>query len=128
MSMVTKIYVLRSSERFANLSYQQLGAAENDGLLFGEDLISTKELVLIPGKAYDLKLSIPGDAVTIGVVGMYRSPYANRWRIGFDAQKSIDSGVIVGAHACALSASAGTLINRISPDSTFSLVGVSCDG
>jgi len=128
MSMVAKIYVLRSSERFGSLSYEQIGAAESDMLLFGEDLISVRELVLIPGKSYDVKLSVPGDATALAVVGMYRAPYANRWRIAFDAQKSLSSGIVVGAHACALSASTGTLISQISPDSTFSLVGVSCNG
>jgi len=128
MSLVAKIYVLRSPERFASLSYEQLGTAESDSLLFGEDLISVRELILIPGKSYDVKLSIPGDATALAVVGMYRAPYANRWRVAFDAQKSLSSGIVVGAHACALSASAGTLLSQISPDSTFSLVGVSCNG
>ncbi len=127
MSMVAKVYVLRSSERLTHLSYQQFGEAQGDAALFGDSLISSRELIMIPGKVYDFKLNIPGDATTVAVVGMYRSPYANRWRIAFDAQESIDSGIIVGAHACALSASAGKLVPRISPDSTFSLVGVSCN-
>ena len=128
MSMVAKIYVLRSAERFGSLSYEQLGAADSDTMLFGEDMISVREVILIPGKSYDINLSIPGDAMALAVVGMYRAPYANRWRVAFDAQKSLSSGIVVGAHACALSASTGTLLSQISPDSTFSLVGVSCNG
>jgi len=128
MSMVAKVYVLRSAERLASLTYEQISTAESDKLLFGEDLVSVRELVLIPNKAHDIKLSVPGDATTIAVVGLYRAPYANRWRVAFDAQKSLSSGIVVGAHACALSASAGTLLSQISPDSTFSLVGVSCNG
>ncbi|WP_374328510.1 type VI secretion system lipoprotein TssJ [Azonexus sp.] len=128
MSLVTKIYVLRSPERLRSLSYTELSESASDGAIFGEDLISTREVVLIPGKSYDLSLKIPSDARTLAIVGMYRSPSANRWRIALDAQESVSDGVVASAHACALSLSEGILVNDISAESVRSLSDVRCNG
>ena len=127
LSLVLKIYVLRSPERLRTLTYTQIADndSEKDGL--GEDLVAVREIVLIPGKSYDLVVKVPGEATTIGIVGMFRAPFASRWRLAFDTKRSFDSGIIVGAHACALTASDGGLIADISPPSVKSLVGVRCN-
>ena len=59
------------------------------------------------------------------VTGLFRAPYADRWKLAFDARKSADSGIVIGAHACALTASAGTLVTDSGP--AASLVGVQCN-
>ena len=92
-----------------------------------EELVSVREITLLPGKAYDLTLKIPGDATTIGVVGMFRTPYSGRWKLAFDSKQSMDGGITIGAHACAFSASKGVLINEISAESVRSLVGIQCN-
>jgi len=126
LSLVVKIYVLRSSERLASLTYPQITSSESEKEALGEELVSVREITVIPGKSYDLVLKVPGEANTIGVVGMFRAPYASRWKLAFDAKRSFDSGITVGAHACALSASQGSLLTDISPNSVQSLVGVQC--
>lgn len=128
MSLVTKIYVLRSPERLRSLSYAELSESTSEAAIFGDDLISTRELVLIPGKSYDLSLKIPNDARTLAIVGMYRSPSPNRWRIALDAQESVSDGVIATAHACALSLNEGILVNDISAESVRSLPETRCNG
>lgn len=126
LSLVVKIYVLRSPERLASLTYPQITSTEGEKDAFGEELVSVREIIVIPGKSYDLVLKIPGEANTIGVVGMFRAPYGSRWKLAFDAKRSFADGIIVGAHACALTASQGSLITDISPASVQSLVGVQC--
>lgn len=127
LSLVVKIYVLRSSERLKNLTYPQITSAESEKEALGEELITVREIVLLPGKSYDAVLKVPGDASTIGVVGMFRAPYSTRWKLAFDSKQSFDTGLTIGAHACALSASKGALVNEISPESVRSLVGIQCN-
>jgi type VI secretion system protein VasD len=127
LSLVMKVYILRAPERLKTLTYPQIATAEGEKEALGDELVSVREITVIPGKSYDLTLKVPGDATTIGIVGMFRAPYSQRWKLGFDAKQSFDSGIIVGAHACALTASKGALITDISPGSVQSLVGVQCN-
>lgn len=127
LSLVIKVYILRSPERLKMLTYPQIASTESEKEALGEELVSVREITVIPGKSYDLQLKVPGDATTIGIVGLFRAPYSYRWKLAFDSKKSFDSGIIVGAHACALTASKGSLITDISPDSVQSLVGVQCN-
>lgn len=127
LSLVVKIYVLRSPEHLKTLTYHQTTSAEGEKEALGEDLVSVREIVLLPGKAYDGILKVPGDATTIGVVGMFRAPYQSRWKLAFESKPSFDAGITIGAHACALSASRGALVIDISPESARSLVGLQCN-
>lgn len=127
LSLVMKIYVLRSPERLRTLTSAQISSSEGEQEGLGEDLVAVREIVVIPGKAYDLVVKVPGEATTIGIVGMFRAPFSSRWKLAFDAKRSFGSGLIVGAHSCALTASQGGLIADISPPSMQSLVGVQCN-
>jgi len=126
LSLVMKIYILRSSERLKAVSDSQLISPESEKEAFGDDLISVKEITLIPGKSYEIVLKIPEEGSVIGVVGVFRDPYMSRWKLAFDAKKSFDQGIIIGAHSCSLTASKGALITTISPLSAQSLNGVQC--
>lgn len=127
LSLVTKIYVLRANEKFKAMTYPQITSGELEKEALGEELISVREMVLLPGKAYDITLKVPGDATAIGVVGMFRVPYQARWKVAFDNKLSFDNGITIGAHACAFSASKGALVADISPETVRSLVGVQCN-
>lgn len=124
-SLVLRVYTLRSPERLKALAYARLSAPEGEREALGEDLMAVRELVLIPGKSYELNLKVAGEASAIGVTGLFRAPHADRWKLAFDARKSADSGIVIGAHACALTAGAGTLLTDSGP--AASLVGVQCN-
>lgn len=126
LSVVVKIYLLRSPEPLQALTYPQMASPESEKTALGDALVSMREIVLLPGKSYESVLKIPGDTTTIGVVGMFRAPYQSRWKLAFDARQSLESGITVGAHACALNASKGALMLDISPESVRSLVGIRC--
>jgi len=127
LSLVTKLYVLRANEKFKAMTYPQIISSEAEKESLGEELVSVREVVLLPGKYYDVTLKVPGDATTIGIVGMFRSPYQGRWKLAFDNKLSFDNGITIGAHACAFSASKGMLATEISPETVRSLVGVQCN-
>lgn len=127
LSLVLKLYNLRAPERLKSLTYGQASTPDYEKEAFGEELISSREIVLLPGKVYDIVLKVPGDATTIGVVGLFRAPFSNRWKLGFDAKSAFDTGITLGAHACALTTSKGALIPDTSPDTPQSLVGVKCN-
>ena len=109
------------------MTYPQIVSADTEKEALGEELVSAKEIVLLPGKSYDITLKVPGDATSVGVVGMFRAPYQGRWKVAFDNKPSFDNGITIGAHACAFVATKGTLVTEISPESLRSMVGVQCN-
>ncbi len=127
LSLVTKLYVLRANEKFKALTYPQIISSEAEKEALGEELVSVREVVLLPGKSYDITIKVPGDATAIGIAGMFRVPYQGRWKLAFDNKLSFNNGITIGAHACAFNASKGVLVADISPDSMRSLVGVQCN-
>lgn len=126
LSLVIKIYLLRSNTKLKMLNNDEIITPEREKETFGADLISVREIVLIPGKAQETLLRVPGDATSIGVVGLFRQPYANRWKLGFDPRNAHRDGIIIGAHACAFSTSQGPLDPEITPESARSLLGIYC--
>ena len=125
LSLVLRVYTLRSPERLKSLAYTRLIPPDGDRDALGEDLVSVRELVLIPGRSYELAVKVAAEADTIGVAGLFRAPHADRWKLAFDARRSADSGIVVGAHACALTAGAGTLLTDAG--ATASLAGGQCN-
>lgn len=126
LSLVTRIYILRAPDRMKFLSQNQIETQEGEKEVLAGDLISSREVILLPGRTNDLILKVPGDATAIGVAGMFRAPYRDRWKLVFDAKSSIETGITVGAHACAFNTSKGTVIAE-NPLSFQTLTGVRCD-
>lgn len=120
LSLVVKIYKLKAYEDFLRLPY---AAFTQDGLK-SEDVISTRELVLLPGQRYEVEESLPKDAAYLAVVALFKSPDASRWRFVFDLATSAKDGVTLGAHQCALSVSQGETVGS-APESRR-LAGTVC--
>lgn len=127
LSLIVKIYILRSTEQFKTMSYAQIASPEGEKEALGQDIISVKEITLIPGKSYEVILKVPAEGTTIGIAGLFRAPFGNRWKVAFDAKQSFETGITVGAHGCALTASKGVLETSISPESVRTLGGVQCN-
>jgi type VI secretion system protein VasD len=128
LSLVIRIYQLRTPQAFKTLTYEQASNPDAGKGTLGEDLISYREVTLVPGKIYDLNQKVSGDETIIGVVGLFRAPYGSRWKLAFDAKDSSDSGITIGAHACALTAGKGTLDPTITAESARTLSGIQCNG
>ena len=106
LSLVVKIYKLKSYEDFLRAPY----SAFSQDVLKTDDVIASRELVLLPGQRYEVEESLPKDAAYLAVVALFKSPDAGRWRFVFDLATSAKDGVTLGAHQCALSVSQGETV------------------
>lgn len=128
LSLVVRIYQLRSAQTFETMTYEQANSSDGGKSVLGSDLVSMREVTLLPGKTYDLPLTAPGDVTTIGVIGLFHAPADNRWRLSFDAQASSGDGIKIGAHACSLTMDEGTLTQTSAAQSASMPANTQCNG
>ncbi len=125
LSLVIRVYSLRSTERLKSLTYEQLTTSEGEKEALGDDLIAVRELVLLPGKTHIVPFRSSPEMAAIGVTGLFRAPHAERWKLAFAPGAS--SEIVIGAHACALTTSSATQIPEPGSGSANSLMGVQCN-
>lgn len=120
LSLVVKIYKLRGHEEFLRAPYKAFSEAP----YAQEEVVSSREVVLLPGQRYEVEESLPKDTTHIAVVALFKSPEAMRWRFVFDLASNAKPGVTLGAHQCALSVSQGVTVG--SPPEAHRLAGAVC--
>lgn len=106
LSLVVKVYKLKAYEEFLRVPY----SAFSQDAYKGEEIVSSRELVLLPGQHHEVEESLPRDAPYLAVVALYKAPDAQRWRFVFDVASSAKDGITLGAHQCALSVSQGDTV------------------
>lgn len=106
LSLVVKVYKLKAYEEFLRAPY----AAFSQGSFKGEEVVSSRELVLLPGQHHEVEESLPKEAPYLAVVALYKAPDAQRWRFVFDVANGAKDGITLGAHQCALSVSQGETV------------------
>ena len=124
LALVLRIYKLRGTAQFSQTTYPMFAATTADKPLQGDDVISSKEIVLVPGQKYEMVEPMPRDATHLAVVALFRSPDNQRWRFVFDARAATKTGITLGAHGCALSVAVGEPVGS-QPDA-LRLAGVQC--
>lgn len=120
LSLVVKIYKLRGYEDFMRAPYTSFAQAP----YAHEEVISSRELVLLPGQRYEVEESLPKNVSHLAIVALFKSPEEYRWRFVFDVASSAKEGVTLGAHQCALSVSQGETVG--SPPEASRLAGTVC--
>lgn len=124
LALVVRIYKLRGTSQFSQATYQMFAASTADKPLSGDDVISSKEIVLVPGQKYEVVEPMPREATHLAVVALFRSPDNQRWRFVFDARAAAKTGITMGAHGCALSVAVGEPVGA-APDA-LRVGGVQC--
>lgn len=125
LSVVTRIYKLRDKVAFEAAPYADFSELKpSKAPEFAADIVAVKEVVLTPGKQYDVVETVGGDAPYFAVVALFRAPSPQRWRFVFDSKAASATGVTLGVHACALSVSAGQALD-VAPE-TLRVAGVNC--
>lgn len=104
LATVMRLYKLRDYNSFLTTPYASFGVTEKEKQAIGTDLMEVREVTLSPGQTLDLKEKMPGDAAYLGVVALFRSPFPQRWRFAFAATDAERSGITLGAHTCAMTA------------------------
>lgn len=108
LSLVVRVYKLRAPTTFLSAPQDTFGnnTKEKDGL--GDELIESREIVLLPGQQVQINERWAREATHVGVVALFRAPSPQRWRYVFELDAiPQDPGLVLGAHACALSIASG---------------------
>lgn len=106
LSTVFRIYKLKDQNAFMATPYAAFGNPDREKAAFGQDLLEVREMILTPGEILDLKEKVPADSPYLGTVALFRQPSAQRWRFVFAAADSEKTGITLGLHACAMTATA----------------------
>ncbi len=125
LGQVLKIYHLRSSERFEQISFDSLLDTDEAEKQLGTDLIDSREVLLVPEQRYESHEIVDADTRFIGVVAFFRQPAARRWRLVYSTKDSETSGITIGIHACAMTSTQGALITQV-PGGADSLTTIRC--
>jgi type VI secretion system protein VasD len=111
LSVVLRIYQLKSSAAFLQAPYEAFAAGTAQKEFLGDDVVGMREVTLVPGQHYQVEEKVPREAAALGVVALFNAPAAQRWRFAFDTEAAEKSGVVMGAHGCALTVTQGKPLN-----------------
>jgi type VI secretion system protein VasD len=125
LALVVKVYHLRSLDRFEQTPFDSFLDPDKTRAALGDDLIDSREVLLLPSQHYVSTEHMPLDTRYLGFVALFRAPAAHRWRFAYDVKRSTTTGITLGVHACAMSSTAGALVTDLS-DSPGSLASVHC--
>lgn len=118
LAVVARVYKLKDSTSFYQAPFDAFVTPGRDKAVLGDDLIESREITLLPGQQYDWTETVPRTANAVGVVVLFHSPGAQRWRFAFDPIESEKTGVLMGVHACALTVTRGAIVPAQNAGST----------
>ena len=101
---VTRIYYLKTLDTWSNLNMEQMINQDN---ALGTSLIESREIILMPNRQYTNVEKVPKEANYIGISTFFHAAPPQRWKYAFDVKEARKSGLVLGAHACALTVQTG---------------------
>ncbi|THC42543.1 type VI secretion system lipoprotein TssJ [Massilia sp. Mn16-1_5] len=117
LALVARVYTLRQNAAFEAAPYASFLTPGADREAFGADLVSVKDVTLVPGQRYEVLEKVPREAAYVGVVALFHSPAPQRWRMSFPAAEAESAGLTVALQACALAAGLGAQPSIAAPAS-----------
>ena len=124
LALIVRLYKLKSPDAFLAAPIDTFGDPAKEKTVLSDDLISVRELQLLPGQHYVATEKVAREARYVGIVALYRKPAQGRSRYAFSAGTAERSGLSLGAHACAMSVQIGEAIGQAA--STVRSVAVPC--
>ncbi|AHI65230.1 type VI secretion system lipoprotein TssJ [Burkholderia thailandensis] len=110
LALVVRLYALKDPTSFQQAPFDSFTDPAKEKTALGADLLSVREITLIPGQRYNATEKVSREAQAFGVVALFRDPALQRWKLTFDPAKSEKSGIIIGLHNCAMTVTGGTVI------------------
>jgi type VI secretion system protein VasD len=101
LSLVLRIYQLKDKTEFSQITYSN-AISRNDNDLLPKDLSVRNEWVLLPGATLDITDNLLPETRYLGVVGYFRSPDAQNWRVLVDADAVRKEGLSFVVRDCYL--------------------------
>jgi type VI secretion system protein VasD len=126
LALLVRIYRLRSPDSFLQAPADAFGDAAREKEVLGDDLVSVREVQLVPGQRHETTDKLPRDIGHIGIVALFHHPAVGRWRYAFAAAPSELTGIDIGVHACAMTVHGGQPIGVSSARGRSA--AVSCPG
>lgn len=102
LSLVVHVYQLKSNKTFSQLTADDLIKGKSEADLLGGDLISSKELIILPGAKQNATVTITPEAQYIAVVGFFRRPDQHYWRLLYSANSVRSKGLALKIDSCYL--------------------------
>nr|WP_144108030.1 type VI secretion system lipoprotein TssJ [Paraburkholderia sp. BCC1886] len=110
LALVVRLYVLKDPTSFQQAPFDTFTDPAKEKTTLGADLLSVREVTLIPGQHYGVTEKVSHEAQAFGIVALFRDPAMQRWKFAFDPAKSEKSGIMIGLHNCAMTVTNGTVI------------------
>ncbi|RQH09911.1 type VI secretion system lipoprotein TssJ [Paraburkholderia dinghuensis] len=110
LALVVRLYALKDPTSFQQATFDTFTDPAKEQSTLGSDLLSVREVTLIPGQRHHATEKISREAQAFGIVALFRNPAMQRWKLTFDPAKSEKSGIMVGLHNCAMTVTGGTVI------------------
>jgi type VI secretion system protein VasD len=108
LSALMRIYKLKETMSFLQAPLDVFVTPGRDKALLGDDLVESRDVTLIPGQDISWIENVARSAGAVGIVVLFHTPQPGRWRFAFDAMEAEKTGIVMGAHACALTITRGT--------------------
>lgn len=126
LALLVRIYRLRSPDSFLQAPADTFGDAAREKELLGDDLVSVREVQLVPSQHHETTDKLPRDIGHVGIVALFHHPAMGRWRYAFAVAPSELTGIDIGVHACAMTVHGGQPIGMSSE--RVRSAAVSCPG
>ncbi len=110
LALVVRLYALKDPTSFQQAPFDTFTDPAKEKNALGADLLSVREVTLIPGQHYQMTEKVTREAQAFGVVALFRDPALQRWKFAFDPAKSEKSGIMIGLHNCAMTVTSGSVI------------------
>jgi type VI secretion system protein VasD len=107
LALLVRVYRLRAPDSFLQAPADMFGDAVREKELLGDDLVSVREVQLVPGQHHQTTDKLPRDVANVGIVALYHHPANGRWRYAFSAAQAELTGIDLGLHACAMTVHGG---------------------
>lgn len=120
LSAVLRIYKLKDAAAFRQASIDKLSDPETAKALLGQDLVESKEELLIPGQHYLFQEKVDSRQGYFAMAIFFRKPSPERWKLVVaNNDLAEDKPIIIGAHACVMNVTSGLADKKEMADKFF---------
>ncbi|WP_151634792.1 type VI secretion system lipoprotein TssJ [Noviherbaspirillum aerium] len=116
LATVLRVYQLRNAVGFLSIPHGVLLDAQSERNMLGNSMIEAREITLLPGQSLRFTESLTEDASHLGFVALFRKRSGQRWRLAFTSADAARSGIVIGVHACAMTATGATPLTTSTED------------
>ncbi|WP_332670534.1 type VI secretion system lipoprotein TssJ [Aromatoleum sp.] len=102
LSMVVRLYQLKDRSAFDLLTFDAAARAADDKELFGDQVVSRRELLLVPGGSRSEAEMLAPETRYVGIAGFFREPDSQHWRFLIEAQSIRAKGLRFRVEDCHL--------------------------